>query len=159
MAEVREIDGQMVLVDPEGAAVVKAINKLNCNNTLAMNDERVRHFKQRIIDLGRSSKDVLIVLLNVDDPNGGLLAEKLMPNYDWDQYRLLGQVPFARGLATREGIQEFLDILDKDAGDKLRAIPGVAVLVLDFGVAEVYDLGPVPEAPATIWDRLNETPE
>lgn len=73
---------------------------------------------------------------------GGPLAESLMPDHDWQQYRDLGQVPMARGLAVREGIQNLLDLLDKEAGEKLRAITtGVAVIVMDFGVAEVFDVG------------------
>jgi len=147
MAEVREIDGQTVLIDPEGVAVVRAIAKLNCNKTFEANSGRVEHFKQRILQLDKNPKEVIIVVLNADDPHGGLLANHLMPNQDWDEYRKLGQVPFARGLAMRQGIQEFLDLLDKEAGDKLRQLEGVAVLVMDYGVAEVYNLGDPNQAP------------
>lgn len=147
MAEVHEIDGQTVLIDPEGVAVVRAIAKLNCNKTFDANSGRVQHFQQRIVQLGKNPKDVLIVVLNADDPHGGALANQLMPDQDWDEYRKLGQVPFARGLAMRDGIQELLDVLDKEAGDKLRQIEGVAVLVMDYGVAEVYNLGDPGQAP------------
>lgn len=142
MAEVREIDGQTVLIDDEAVAVIRAIEKLNCQSILHANAERVSHFKRRLIQLGRDPKDVVVVLLNVDDVHGGPLAESLMPDHDWQQYRDLGQVPMARGLAVREGIQNLLDLLDKEAAEKLRAITtGVAVVVMDFGVAEVFDVG------------------
>lgn len=71
MAEVREIDGQTVLIDDEAVAVIRAIEKLNCQSILHANAERVAHFKRRIIQLGRDPKDVVVVLLNVDDVHGG----------------------------------------------------------------------------------------
>ena len=48
-------------------------------------------------------------------------------------------VPYARGLAQREGIQEMLNVIDKEAGEKLEALDGVGVVVVDHGVAEVFD--------------------
>jgi membrane carboxypeptidase/penicillin-binding protein PbpC len=62
----------------------------------------------------------------------------LMPDYDWQQYRDKGETPFARGLALKDGIQEYLEYIDKQAADKLREMSDLAVVVIDFGVAEVY---------------------
>jgi hypothetical protein len=138
-ATVREIDGQLVLDDPDALAVVRVAAKRNCRGTLELNNDRVRHFQQRVVDLGRSAADTVIVLLNVNDPNGGALADILMPGHDWQAYRDRGEVPLARGLAVREGIQTALDLLDREAADKLRASETVVVVVVDHGVAEVFD--------------------
>ena len=137
-AVVREVDGQLVLDDPDALAVMRAVGKANCRGTFELNAERVEHFKRRVEERGDPPDGVVIVLLNVDDPYGGALAEILMPGHDWQAYRDRGEVPFARGLAGREGIQDVLEDLDKEAADKLRGAKGVAVVVVDHGVAEVF---------------------
>jgi len=136
-AMVREVDGQLVLDDPQGLEVVRAVAKHNLKWLIEANTERVAYFKNRIKDLGKTSDDVVIVL-HVDDPQAGLLADLLMPGHDWQAYRDRGEVPVARGLAGRLGIQEALDNLDPEAGEKLRKSTSVAVVAMDFGVAEVY---------------------
>lgn len=137
-AVVQEIDGQLVLDDPVATEVFRAVEKHNCRKTLEINADRVAHFKRRLAELGMSATDAVIVLLNVDDVNGGPLADILMPGANWQQFRDRGEVPFARGLAGREFIQEALDLFDKEAGAKLRAMPDVAVVVVDHGVAEIF---------------------
>lgn len=137
-AKVVEIDGQLVLDDPDALAMIQAVGKHNCKGTLDMNADRVMHFKNRIEEKGLSSSDAVIVLLNVDDANGAMLADVLMPGFDWQEIRDRGEVPFARGLADRNGIQESLGFFDNDAATKLRDMTDVAVVVVDHGVAEVF---------------------
>ena len=137
-AVVREIDGQFVLDDPDAVAVIHAVEKHNCRNTLKLNVDRVAHFKNRIMKRGLTASDVVIVLLNVDDVHGGPLADILMPGYNWQEIRDRGEVPFARGLAGREGIHEALNTFDQEAGKKLQNMTEVAVVVVDHGVAEVF---------------------
>jgi hypothetical protein len=71
-----------------------------------------------------------------------------MPGHDWQAYRDRGEVPYARGLASREGLQEGLDTLDPEAATKLRETKGeTAIIVMDFGVVEVFRAGaPRPAA-------------
>lgn len=137
-AVVRKIDGQLVLDDPAAAGMFQAVAKHNCQSTLNLNAERVEHFKRRLAERGMTADQAVIVLLNVDDVHGGPLADVLMPGADWQQYRDRGEVPFARGLAGREGIQEALDAFDKDASTRLKGMSDVAVVVVDHGVAEVF---------------------
>lgn len=85
----------------------------------------------------------VIVLLNVDDVHGGPLAKRLMPQADpkdWQDFRDRGEVPFARGLVSREFIQKALNDFDREAALKLSRITGVAVVVVDHGVAEVFQV-------------------
>jgi hypothetical protein len=139
-ATVREVNDQIVLDDPDALATANAVAKHNCRLTLDGQVDRVAHFKQRVRCL--QPDDVVIVLLNVDGQIGRQLTEILMPGQDamWQSLRDSGQVPFARGLAKRTGMQEFLDAVDRDAGDKLRAMADtVAVVVADHGVVEVFE--------------------
>ena len=137
-AVVPEVDGQLVLDDPDAMAVIGAVSKHNCKNTLEINADRVEHFKRRLAERGMTPDQAVIVLLNVDDVHGGPLADVLMPGYNWQEFRDRGEVPFARGLAMREGIQEALGTFDKDAEAKLKGMTDVAVVVVDHGVAEVF---------------------
>jgi hypothetical protein len=137
-AVVREIDGQLVLDDTDALALMRAVSKHNCQNTLELNADRVEHFKRRLAERDMTSDQAVIVLLNVDDVHGGPLADILMPGHNWQEIRDRGEVPFARGLAGRDGIQEALDTFDQEAGARLRDMAGVAVIVVDYGVAEVY---------------------
>lgn len=137
-AVVREVDGKLVLDDPAALAMVRAVGKHNCIATLSANIERVDHFVRRTKELGRSAADVVIVLLAVDDPNGCAIAEMLMPNTDWQPFRDVGEVPIARGLAGRAGIQEVLEAFDREAAEKLRDAKALAIVVVDHGVAEVF---------------------
>ncbi len=137
-AVVREVDGQLVLDDPVAVAVISAVEKHNCRNTLELNADRVEHFKRRLSERGMTADQAVIVLLNVDDVHGGPLADVLMPSQNWQEIRDRGEIPFARGLAMRDGIQKVLDTFDKDAATKLKSMTDVAVVVIDHGVAEVF---------------------
>lgn len=64
-------------------------------------------------------------------------GDALMPGTDWQAIRDQGQVPFARGLAGREG-QGMLDFLDAEAAGK-RHMNDLAVVVVDYEVADVFE--------------------
>jgi hypothetical protein len=118
------------------------IGKMSCVETLMIQIDRVLHFTKRIQELGKSPDEVVITLLNVDDDFGRYLADELMPGYDWQAIRDTGATPYARGLAGREGIQNMLDELDYDAGQKLRKAGSVVtVVVMDHGAIEVFKEG------------------
>jgi hypothetical protein len=136
-ATVREIDGQLVLDDPDAVAVATAVALYNCTAVFDANAERVEHFAKRIEEKGLTSADVVIVILNVDT-NGAVLAEGLMPGHNWQEYRDRGEIPFARGLAGREGIQGVLEVLHPESAKELAMIEGVAAVVVDYGVAAVF---------------------
>lgn len=124
-------------------AAVEAHNRRQakgaCLTTLRESAERVTHFVGRIATLGKTTAEVVVVLLRVDDPHGGPLSEALMPGYDWAPVRAMGMVPYARGLAGREGIQETVDLIDAEVGARLREMVDVpVVVVMDRGVCEVF---------------------
>lgn len=140
-AVVGVVDGQPVLDDPVAEAVMGVADEYNrsvaktwCAETLRLNADRVAHFKGRAGD----RRDVVIVLLCVNDAYGAVLADALMPGHDWQADRDRGETPFARGLAGLDGIVRALEVYDREAADKLRALGGLGVVVVNFGVAEVY---------------------
>lgn len=135
---VKEVDGQLVLIDPAAAALVDVVNRHNLGNTYSLNRDRIEHFVRRVAALGKTAADTVITCINVDDQVGGILAEKLMPGFDWRPIRAAGQVPFARGLAGREGIQGFLDLAYPEVGRTLRAAEGLCVVVVDHGTAAIF---------------------
>ncbi len=137
-AVIREIEGQLVLDDPDAVAMIRAVEKHNCRGTLELNADRITHFKQRLTERGLTASDAVIVLVNVDDVHGGPLADALMPGMNWQEIRDRGEIPFARGLAGREGIQEALAVFDQEAAAKLQEMTDVAVVLVDRGVAEVF---------------------
>lgn len=136
---VREIDGQLVLDDPDAVAMVRAVAKANCRQLFEMNAERVAHFRERA---RAHATPTAIVLINVDDVHGGPMADALMPGTDWQPFRDRGELPLARGLAGREGIEAALASFDPEAAEKLGALQGLAVVVVDHGVAEVFEAAP-----------------
>ncbi len=138
-AIVRSVGGQLVMEDPVASAVISAIGKRNCIATLTMNADRVAHFKRRLAELNRTPADTVIVLINADDPYGRPFADLLMPGADFQQFRDAGQVPYARGLAGRDFMQDGLDALDPEAAKTLREMTeGIAVVIVDHCAAEVF---------------------
>lgn len=140
MAVVREVNGQLVLDDPDARAVIAGIGKAQCKDTFDLNKDRVEHFKQRFVERGFTADSVVIAILNVDDPNGELIADILMPGTDWQAIRDQGMTPFARGLAARKFIQEALELFDALAAEKLKAVHSLAVVVVDHNVAEIFEV-------------------
>lgn len=143
-ATVREVDGQLVLDDPEALAVARAVAKHNCRASYDGQLDRARHFVSRARERNLCPGGVVVVLVNVDDRHGRALAEALMPGQDaaWQAVRELGQVPFARGLACRGGIHAALQDFDEAAATKLGGMGHArfACVVVDYGVAEVFEV-------------------
>jgi hypothetical protein len=138
-AKVVEVDGKLVLVDPDAYGVAKAVGKHNCKATLQMNKDRMVHFAKRVFEKGLKPKDVVIVVINIDDRYGEL-GEVLTPGVNWQEMRDRGETPYARGLAGREGIQSFLDEVDEDSAKKLRESDGIAIMVADHQFTEVFGM-------------------
>lgn len=140
-AIVREVDGRLVLDDPDARAVIRAVECENIRRLLieAEPRQRIQHFAGRIAQRNDTGLFLMIVMLCVDDPKGAALANVLMPGYDWASIRARGEIPWARGLATRAGIQELLDGAEHEAAAELRAIAGIAVLAIDRGIVTVFD--------------------
>ncbi|ANY85513.1 hypothetical protein BB934_45685 (plasmid) [Microvirga ossetica] len=82
--------------------------------------------------------NAVMVILNVDDPNGRQLTEMLMANADWQPHRDPGEIPFTRGLAMRDGIQDLIGALDPYEAEKLQSMAGFGVVMMDRGVVAVF---------------------
>lgn len=139
-AVVYEVEGELVLHDPEAIRLIKAVEKRNCENTLKLNADRIPYFRKRLSDRGLTADDAVIVIINVDDDYGNPIANALMPGFNWQEIRDRGEIPFARGLATRKEMEDTIEIFDPEAAKKLREKRGiVSVVVVDHGVAEIFE--------------------
>jgi hypothetical protein len=137
-AYVTVIDGKTVLIDPVGYAFMQAVNKSNCENTYLSQMDRVENFKKRVTEKEMDPTTVVIVLINDDSPDGGEIAEVLMPGHDWQQYRDQGEIPFARGIVMKEEMIEMIAVFDKEASEKITKIEGIPVVVIDHSVVEIF---------------------
>lgn len=101
---------------------------------LAESEERIAHFARRVRERGLNPSAVVIVVLDVDHPIGGLLADVLMPGHDWQRYRDEGARPVARGIATLDGIADVVAAAWGDTcAEKLRSAPPGSVAVCCIG--------------------------
>jgi len=137
-AVVKEVNGQLILDDPDAHAMAKAIDKLNCKTTLNLSADQVAHYQKRAVELSHTPETIVIAIIHVDDNHGGPLAETLMPNGNWQEFRDRKEKPLLRGLVGREFMQDALRFFDQEAADKLRTMQELAVVVIDFNVAEVF---------------------
>jgi hypothetical protein len=130
-------NGELVFIDPMAYAVAKAISKHNCKNTLAANADRIVHFRNRVIERGLNPKNAVIVVANVDDTLGAILADALMPGFNWEEIRQRGETPFARGLAERDGVIKFVKKVDPEIviDDNPKQ---VQIIVVDHGTCEIF---------------------
>ena len=119
--------------------MIQAIDKHNCRATFDANKDRIDHFKNRIRELGRHASDTVIVVINVDAPYGQGLADVLMPGFDWQAIRDRGEVPFARGLADRNFLENIVADIDIELGRRFKdKREYFCVVVVDHGVVQVY---------------------
>jgi hypothetical protein len=114
-----------------------------CLRFFAANADRMKHFTQRVRELGRSGADTVITLIDVDDPtgHGKILADMLVPDENWQQYRDRGEVPVARGLAASESFPEILEELGYSvAAHELARSDDLQVVVLHAGTVQVMQV-------------------
>ncbi len=135
-----EINGMTTLVDPVGFALVKAVNKINCESTYLSQLDKINHFKNRIIEKGLDPKTFAINIINVDAPYGFEFAEILIQGHDWQQYRDQGKIPLARGFETKDFMIKLIAVIDKEAADKINQVEGIPVIVVDYGVIEIFSI-------------------
>ena len=132
-------DGNLVLDDPAARGMIEAVSKYNCKLTYESHLDRVDHFVCRIEQRGDDINQTCIVLINVDDVNGRSIAEILMPGFVWQEIRDRVEVPFARGLTGRHGLQDILATFDIEAAATLsEMVNKIAVVVVDHGAAAVF---------------------
>lgn len=110
------------------------------------------HFAIRVREQGRDPAAMVIVILEVDDPLGGAVANRLMPGHDWQPIRDRGQMPVACGLAMKAGIAVVVGrACGVEWAQKLDDVPAgsVAVCVIAGGaVCTAYVDVPTEAAPA-----------
>lgn len=139
-------DGQVVLHDSTALGMIAAVKWANrgaamhnCGLVYQENADRVDHFRKRLAERGASPADWCMMIADVDDPNGSILADLTMPGYDWGQYRAIGQKPIARGLVERTWLCEAVKVFDPIAADRMMMAEGFIVVVVTSDIARVID--------------------
>ena len=132
-----------IIPDPEAATSPEQLAMTQAAlNFFDANAERMKYFKDRAVELGRTGHDSVITLINVDCPAGGVLAEALMPGHNWQRFRDIGEVPVARGLVPKDGVLAFLGATGFTTAEReLREANKLMFVVLDSEVALVLDVG------------------
>ncbi len=133
-------NGKIVLIDPTAHALMQAVNKHNCENTYLAQLDKINHFKNRITEKELDPQSVVINIIHVDARYGFEIAEMLMPGHDWQQYRDKGEEPFASGISLKEGIIEIIATFDKEAAEKLKQMKEIPVVVINYGVVEIFSV-------------------
>jgi hypothetical protein len=140
-ALVQEARGKPSMYDADVLAfakIIRAEKKKKCGYTLELHAYRVPYFKQRLTHHKMTAEERVILIVNVNDTHGEPLANVLMPEENWQKFRDEGKIPFVRSLVDRKMIQEYLEFFDREAEAKLKDMTGVAIVVIDHGVAEVF---------------------
>lgn len=118
--------------------VGQSVAEQRCIDVALEQRERIQHFIERASSDGRNPSELVIVILSMDDQYGAFLGNALMPGQNWDVFRERGEVPFARGLAVREGVAEYLDYLGATGASKIREAQ-LPVLIIESGMAVVLE--------------------
>jgi hypothetical protein len=124
----------------KGIAIREALFQINKQRLEELAHRAI--YKKRLL-----AEDFVIVCINVDDLAWTDLAEHLMPDHDWQQYRDKGETPVARGSVLAE-VCEYLAMVVPGIRDALYGnLPNgyVRVVVMDAGGASVYQIQPASE--------------
>ena len=116
----------------------------SCVSAFEQHQDRIAHFERRIKVLGLSPEEMVIVLLNMEDPFGGPLGERLMPGRNWQQFRDRGQTPYARGFVYKAGVANALELLDVDMANTLRTSSELLVLVMTDSTSALFHMDGLP---------------
>jgi len=136
-------DDPIARVDGDLVFMLAAIASANLLGAARLHSERIRHFQNRMAVLGRSAADTIITVLNGDDPIGAKIASLLMPP-GWDtEFRACGQIPYARGLAERVGLEALMNQAAPTVAALMAEITGVIVLVADHGTITAFDIAEI----------------
>lgn len=132
--------GEIVLNDPVAVSIWQVLTDPDRKDAYEQSKDRVGHFVKRMEELGKSPELTVIVLLQVDDTVGGMLADALMPGHNWNEIRGRGEEPYARGLASREPIRRILETVYPDAAQILaKNMNKTCVVMVSYSSATIFD--------------------
>ena len=121
MAYFAEENDEMILRDPAVAGLMRAVAENDCSLFFQANADRVEHFRRRLQERGLSPKEHCMVVADVDDEFGRLIADATMPGHDWNQYYIQSMKPVARGLVDRVWLEGVIEAFDKNAAEQCAA--------------------------------------
>lgn len=131
----------MVLEDEkEQKKFAQAIGKYNCRDVVKAHYPLIQSYVGKMQQKGLKAKDAGVIIVNVNYPVGKKLASIFLPGYDWQKIRDQGETPYGCSVVMREGFTENLSMFDVEAGEKLRVMEDVPIIVFDHDTVEVFSL-------------------
>ena len=118
------------------------------NYLFAVQTPRLAHLAYQTLRRGYTPNDIMVVCIEVDDPEWTLLVQHLMPDYDWEKVRKTGQKPLARGIVAM-ALRDYLSAIVPSvahAFDLPRKDDEVIVAVMAGGGASIYFMQPKLDA-------------
>lgn len=139
-------NGQAILHDETALGVMAVVEEHNrsiagenCRIIYQENLDRVSYFQERLTTTGRSPAEYCMLIADVDDTYGGMLAELTMPGQNWDTYREAGQKPIARGLVGKHWLHNVVEKFDPRVAEQMTFIEDFIVVVVASGIAHVIN--------------------
>ena len=115
--------------------VDRAINKQNCYRSFKANAEMIVWLSRHRDEIIHSSVPTVILVLNVDAACKAIAEESHAMDYEKEVTR----ESFACTFVDRDKLVGTLRKFDREASDKLKEMAdGLPVVVIDYGVAEVF---------------------
>lgn len=137
-ATVREVNGQAVIDDPQGLAVLGAIERHNLYRADPDATERLEARAREKTE--QTNKPFGVIMIDVDVPDFADMAEALMPDHDWDSYRGRGEKPVARGCVPRELLVEMVNAVREDARVGADPMPERFTAVFGLGGVTLFEV-------------------
>lgn len=115
--------------------------------------QRLEELAYRALQKGKSPKEFLVIVLQVDDEIGGMIARVLMPGehneQEWERQRQLGATPVARGTVPSNYIEPISQMAPSVAHVFTQPLPQgmVWAVVIGYDGVSVFQIEPMPEHP------------
>lgn len=130
---------------PIGMDLSKAAEKRNA--MVAQNMKRLKQLAYKAMYIRKMRNDEFVVVCILVDSPYRDIVDLLMPNFDWQKIRDMGQEPLAKGTASFS-LCNILAEIRPDIAGALREKPSegyVKCIALDEGGCTVYEIEPAQE--------------
>jgi hypothetical protein len=126
-------------IERSTALLIQQEKQRKCRVVFAVNAPYIAHLKAEMGRMAMTTREWFIIIVNADDRVGQLLIGFLPSGLDRQEVPGRGQMSFARAIAKKESFQDMIATLNKEAAAKLQTISGMAVVIMNEEVIEVFE--------------------
>ena len=112
--------------------------KQNCVKTFENSKNQLLLLKNKVIEKKRH--ECVLIVMNLSDINGRALDESFMSNPQWKTKRAEIHTHYILFEAKKNGTIKMIETFDKEASKKLIATQGIPVVIIDYEVAEIFEI-------------------